>query len=203
VPYAVSLFGLTPGWPSALVQGQAISVLARAAQATGRPDYRAAAERAVGAFTVDVAPGGVRRKQSRGALLYEEYPSALGSGVLNGFLSALWGLYDYLLLTGDLAVKDLCERGLGGLLGSLSLYDTGYWSRYMLGRPRGVSNLASPYYHAEHIVQLYATYMLTAHDALRAMAERWERYARSSLAVLRVVLVKAASRAVVGFCHGP
>lgn len=195
VPYPVPTLGLRSQWVSALVQGQAISVLVRAAHATGREQYLVAAQYAVRPFSIETERGGVRRKQPRGGELYEEYPSSAGSGVLNGFISALWGLYDYVLLTGDPNAEEMFQAGLRWLVDSLPLYDTGYWSRYMLARPRGLSNLASPYYHAEHVIQLYATYALTEDESLRTRAQRWEQYSRSLVALLWVLLVKGTSRA--------
>ena len=199
VPYAVSMYRLSPGWVSALVQGQAISVLARAYKVTSKTEYLLTAERALKPFQVDVISGGVRNYDRDGRVFFEECPTVPSSRILNGFVSALWGVYDYTLLTEDDIAEAMFTEGVNTLITSLPLYDTGYWSRYSLFRYPGFSNIASPYYHKEHIAQLRATYILVNSEQLRSMADRWESYLQRWTNLVRVVSIKSLSRILMRF----
>jgi heparosan-N-sulfate-glucuronate 5-epimerase len=194
VPYGVGLYGLAPGWISALVQGQALSVLARAWYLTRRDAYLATARRGLGPFYKTVSNGGVRAELSGGRVVFEEYPTAAPSVVLNGFISTLWGLRDVSHIGECAEAGVLYEQGLSSLVGSLHEYDTGFWSRYSQYESPRFSNLASPYYHQEHIVQLYVMHALTGEPIFLETARRWERYGRSPLGVARVLWVKTSSR---------
>lgn len=194
VPYPVDVYRLPAGWISALVQGQAVSALVRAYRATGNVKYLAAAEAAIAPFEVEVSQGGLRNYDDEGNLFFEEYPTASPSRVLNGFISSLWGLYDFAICTGNCLVQTMFADGMRTLRTSLHLYDMGYWSRYSLFHSRGFSNVASPYYHKEHIAQLRATHLLTDDASLARVADRWEKYQRSWVNLSRVVSRKAVSR---------
>ena len=95
--------------------------------------------------------------------------------ILNGFIWALWGVYDYARWTGDAGAKALwtvCLRTLEARLGD---FDTGWWSLYE--SPAGAARmLASRYYHTLHITQLRILYRLSGLDALAAHADRFEGY---------------------------
>ena len=81
-------------WPSAMSQGLALSVLARAYKNTEDSTYIVSARKAILSFGKTIEEGGVRTNNTFG-VFYEEYP--LGSNsthVLNGFIYSLYGLYD-------------------------------------------------------------------------------------------------------------
>lgn len=190
------LYRLKAPWVSALVQGQALSVLARAA--TLRPDDGGAARRAMaGAFAlfeIDVRQGGVRTEDEHG-VAFEEYPSPTPSIVLNGLISALWGLADLALIEGDGPAQREYEAGVSALLRRLPRYDTGFWSRYCLfAHP--LPNVASPYYHREHLAQLAAMARLWPDPRWAAMRTRWQRYQSSRPHRLAALAAKVAFRAV-------
>jgi heparosan-N-sulfate-glucuronate 5-epimerase len=194
VPYDVGIYGLRTGWISAIVQGQAMSVLSRAYQLTRDNRYLDSAKAAVVPFVRDVQEGGLCIRLPSGCLWYEEYPTTPKSCVLNGFVSSLLGLYDLGLAGGLNEVSAMFWNGVTSLRSSLSLYDTGFWSRYSLFKHPFVSNLASPYYHTEHIAQLRVMARLTTQDIFTTTAERWERYGRSPVGLVRVLCAKVPSR---------
>lgn len=193
VPYGVPIYELTAGWISALVQGQAISVLARAYQETKKDYYLAALKLAVYPFSIPTEFGGIMRFWKEG-IFFEEYPSPDGSYVLNGFISSLWGLYDYLLIDDDTEVRILYDEGISTLIKNLPEYDTGYWSLYsQFVKPR-LSNLASPYYHKEHIEQLNAYYVLTDAPIFLKYANRWNIYTNNFINMGRIIIAKTLSK---------
>src|SRR5574337_375793 len=86
-------------WYSGLAQGQGISLLVRAFQETDEVGYLIAAQKAFQAFTLGIHEGGVNDRDEAGSLWFEEYLVDPPSHILNGFLWASWGIYDYSLLT--------------------------------------------------------------------------------------------------------
>ena len=183
-------------WYSGLAQGQGISLLVRAAEATGERSYFRAAERAFEAFTRDVAQGGVIYHDPQGDAWIEEYLVDPPTHILNGFIWGLWGVLDYAVATGNteaLRLYDACRKTLRK---NLSKYDTGYWSLY---EQSGVAMpmLASSFYHRLHIVQLRVMHLLTGDGLFQEVAERWHSYAARRLNRARAFLHKS----VFKLCH--
>jgi heparosan-N-sulfate-glucuronate 5-epimerase len=96
--------------------------------------------------------------------------------ILNGFMWALWGAFDFWLARGDATAKGIFDRGVETLVRNLPRFDTGYWSLYEQSGTR-LQMLASPFYHRLHIVQLRVMSRLTGDARFAAVAERWEGYA--------------------------
>src|SRR5205807_6812044 len=61
---------------------------------------------------------------------YAEYSYAPADRILNGFIQALVGLYDYTQITKDPSGLALFEAGDAEARAELPHYDTGAWSRY-------------------------------------------------------------------------
>ena len=106
-------------WYSALAQGQGISLLVRAHKETGDPRYLDAARRAFITFQRPISEGGVAFTDESGDLWFEEYIVSPPTHILNGFIWALWGIYDYFLATKDISAQDLFSRGVLTLLHNL------------------------------------------------------------------------------------
>ena len=130
-PSDVSVEMKTP-WISAVAQSQGISVLLRAYGLTDDDKYLHAANNALEAFEKTIAQGGITYIDADGQYWYEEYPSSPPSHVLNGFIYALFGLYDLYQTTGDTKALTLFDRGVETLEENLGEYDTGSWSKYYL-----------------------------------------------------------------------
>lgn len=174
-----AIYRLRGPWLSALSQGQALSVLARAYQETQDEKYREAGEKALRAFSVPQAEGGVLA-QLDGGDFFEEYPSTTPSYVLNGFIFALWGLWEFHLASGNAEAKGLYEKGLQTLKACVARFDLGWlrWSLYDL-YPFQVPDIASIFYHKLHIEQLKAMARLSGEEGFAALASRWERGRRN------------------------
>lgn len=168
-------------WYSGLAQGQGVSLLLRARPLSENEKYQRAAERAFVSLTRPIAEGGVLfedlSENNERNLWIEEYLVDPPTHILNGFMWALWGVFDYWLARGDAAAKAIFDRGVETLLRNLARFDTGYWSLYEQSGTR-LKMLASPFYHRLHIVQLRVMSRLTGDARFAAVAERWEGYAR-------------------------
>jgi hypothetical protein len=126
--YMFPFDGGVPPWTSGLSQGTALQVLARAwSRFKEQPDLTAA-QQALGIFET-APPQGVRVKTATGAM-YAEYTYAPSDRILNGFIQALVGLYDYTSITKDPLGLSLFEAGDAEARAIVPLYNTGAWSMY-------------------------------------------------------------------------
>ena len=180
-------------WYSGLAQGQGISLLLRVhghahSESHSHSDshsddekYRRAAEKAFVALTRPIANGGVLfedlSEHNEKNLWIEEYLVNPPTHIVNGFMWALWGVFDFWLALGDASAKQIFDRGVETLVRNLPRFDTGYWSLYEQSGTR-LKMLASPFYHHLHIVQLRVMSMMTGDARLAAIADRWEGYAQ-------------------------
>ena len=165
-------------WYSGLAQGQGISLLARAHAQSRNEKYLNAAHRAFGSFLKSTDAGGVAFTDDHGDLWFEEYLVSPPTHILNGFIWALWGVYDYFLASGDQRAQQLFSRGVQTLRNNLNRYDLGFWSLYEQSGTR-LPMVASPFYHQLHITQLRIMQRLTGDDVFAQYGNRWESYTRS------------------------
>jgi hypothetical protein len=177
-------YRLEPGWASATAQGQAASLFVR----VGLPD---AAREAVRPLVSE--PSELVARTEQGPVL-QEYPTDPAAHVLNGWIFALWGLYDVARGTGDEVAAEAFEDGAAALAARLPRYElAGRWSRYDL-YPHPIAHAASPFYHRLHAEQLRALDDLAPDPAFRNYTERWAASARSYPAVALGVARKVAFR---------
>jgi hypothetical protein len=100
--------------------------------------------------------------------------------ILNGFLWASWGVYDYALYTEEEKAGELFDEAVKTLKDNLSQFDARFWSLYEQSGTR-MKMLASPFYHSLHIVQLRVMYRLTGEAIFSQYADRWQAYRDSFL----------------------
>jgi len=133
--------GGRPPWTSGLSQGTALIALAKASQRLGDPEYLRTARHALKLY--DLAPPlGVKVRRAHGNH-YVEYTFASRLRIINGFIQAITGLYDFAKLTGDRHAWDLFRAGDREARFELPFYDTGRWSRYS----NSPGSLSSTSYH--------------------------------------------------------
>ena len=176
-------------WYSALAQGQGISLLVRAYRETGEAKYKDAAADAFKAFRTDIAEGGVAFTDVQGDLWFEEYIVQPPTHILNGFLWASWGVYDYYLLTQDESVKTLFTRATSTLVRNLRRFDTRNWSLYEESGTF-LPMIASTFYHKLHIVQLRVMSKITGEPVFSEYAERWAEYMTSTWKTRKALAMK-------------
>lgn len=126
--YMFRFDGGSPPWTSGLSQGTALQVLARAWSRFKEAAYRTAAQQALGIFETP-PPQGVQVKTPAGTE-YAEYTYAPSDFILNGFIQAEVGLYDYTSITHDPLGLRLFEEGDAQARAETPKYDTGAWSMY-------------------------------------------------------------------------
>ena len=177
-------------WYSALAQGQGISALVRAHKESRNDRYLEAAAQAFDSFRHPLQCGGVAFTDETGDLWFEEYIVSPPTHILNGFIWALWGIYDYFLATENAGANDLFKRGVRTLLHNLDRYDLGFWSLYEQSGKR-LPMVASRFYHQLHIVQLRIMHRLTGEDKFARVADRWESYTRSRVKRTRALCYKS------------
>ena len=126
--YMFQFDGGRPPWTSGLSQGTALQVLARAWSRFKEPALLSAAQQALGIF--QTAPStGVQVKTPAGSE-YAEYTYAPSDRILNGFIQAVVGIYDYTQITKDPLGLKLFEAGDAEARTETPHYDTGAWSMY-------------------------------------------------------------------------
>jgi heparosan-N-sulfate-glucuronate 5-epimerase len=178
-------------WYSGIAQGQGMSLLVRAHAQTGDQRYREAADRVFGSFLAPIDLGGVTLTDDVGNFWIEEFIVSPPTHILNGFIWASWGLYDYFLANRENLARDLFAMSVRTLLANLERYDLGFWSLY---EQSGTSlpRVASGFYHELHIVQLQIMHRLTGEQRFVDFAERWHKYNLSTMNRTRAVLYKWA-----------
>jgi heparosan-N-sulfate-glucuronate 5-epimerase len=170
---AVPKLGLQPPWRSALAQGQAASVFVRAFLHSSDERFAAAARRAI-APLLPGSPAGLVATTADGPVP-EEAPSDPPSLILNGWIYALWGLWDVARGLADRASDEQFTASAECLRRTIDRYDSGWWSLYSL-YPYRLPDLAKPFYHRLHIDQLDVLYRLVGFAELQSAARRWRGY---------------------------
>jgi hypothetical protein len=201
LPYHFPLphtFPLEAPWYSSLAQGEAASLLVRAAQILGRGELFELADRM--AEPLVETEHGLIALTREGPVL-QEYPTDPPAHVLNGWITSLFGLYDVAHAPRDATATtrraaDAFNSGAATLAARLHLYRTPLgWSRYDL-YPGPLTNPASVVYHRHHVALLRALYSLTRLETFALTADGWERSLRNPAALIVGVVRKVAFRVV-------
>ena len=164
----------------AMAQGEGASLLLRAYVHTGNERFLDSSKRAIDFMMKPLDEGGT----ADGDMLmeYTHLPA-----VMNGWIFAWWGLYDYVLATHDEgAYKRRLEQSCKALEANLPAFSCDYWSMYDLA-----GHIASPFYHHLHIAQMQAMYRLTGRDIFRGYAQKWQDEERSRISHARAFVKKA------------
>lgn len=157
----------------AMAQGEGISLLIRAYSIYHEEKYLDAAKKAIDFMLMDVKKGGCTSYENSDVILLE-YPHR--KAVMNGWIFAWWGLYDYVQVAKDETCKNLLNTSCESLIKHLPLFKNAYWSVYDLEQ-----RMASPFYHNLHIAQMQAMYQLTGKEVFNEYAKRWVRQQKNPL----------------------
>lgn len=152
---------------SAMAQGEAVSLFARAYVVSEDGKYKELASRSMKYLKESTS----EQREGIGTLLQEYVGEPI---VLNGMIFAMFGIYDYALLTGDGEDKAYWLSILESLKNILPVFDTGKWSLY-----REDGRYVSKFYMGLHIAQMQALYVLTGEDIFKTYGERWAKYLRN------------------------
>lgn len=181
IPFPVPEYYVSESWLSAMTQGECISVLVRAYRLSGEDAFLQVARRAIRTFELDIRNGGVCSHTGDEDIFFEEVAAYPAAHILNGYLFALFGLYDYVALTDDPKVAELIRSSHITLHKLISTYDVGYWSCYDLLHKR----MATQFYHSLHVLQLEALAHLSGCEQCAVVAARWASYQQSSICQVR------------------
>ncbi len=173
---------------SAMTQGECISAFVRAWMLTEDDAYAEGARRALTLMCKPIEKGGPAIYVGKDIFL-EEVPHDRRVSILNGWIFALFGLYDSWLVFNDKQTYEVFKQSLDTLLTHLGEYDAGYWSYYDVQK-----HLASPFFHDLHIHQLKALAMVENSSRLTQILGRWEAYQHSRLNRFRALSVKALQK---------
>lgn len=190
IPFPSPAYNAPANWLSALTQGNGISVLVRAYQLTKEESFLQVAQHAVRAFERDIRDGGVNTSVGKEGIFFEEVAAYPATHILNGYILALFGLYDYVALTKDEQISRLIECSLKTLHAFIDEFDTGYWSYYDLH----FKHLASHFYHALHITLLEALARYSGCEHCGVLAARWRIYQQNVLCRSRYLAVSRVTR---------
>jgi len=170
---------------SAMTQGQGLSVLSRALKLTDDSRFQQAAEKAFNLFLIGAEECGVTYFEGD-AVFLEEAPSQPRNTVLNGWIFALFGLYDYNLAIDQARAGELFERSIDTLAQHLAGYDSGYWSYY-----DSQKHISSRFYHRLHISQLEALSLISENRVFEKYHQRWTSFEDGFINRTRAFAVKA------------
>jgi heparosan-N-sulfate-glucuronate 5-epimerase len=160
-------------WPSAMAQGQAISVMISAYSLTQDTNYLKVAQDAMAAFFYPANVKGVKSDWD-GGVWYEEYASENPAHVLNGFIVAMAGIYDAVELLDNESAKIAFDLGIENLKTKLTRYDVDFTSLYdqndqQLRFANANANAKARSldgYHELHILQLAWLYQKSSRSAI-------------------------------------
>lgn len=153
-------------------QGEAASLLVRGYNETGNNDYLYAARKAIDFMLISKEKGGCTEYLGENQIVLCEYTHL--PVVLNGWIFAWFGLYDFVKAMGedsDTKYSETLEKSLNTLEAMLPSFSCSYWSLYDVK-----GKMASPFYHRLHIAQMQAMYILTGHDIFDLYAKKWNTY---------------------------
>lgn len=182
-----NFFYIFPDNPySAMPQGEGASLLLRIYSETNDKQWLNAAKKSIDYMLMDIRSGGVSEYTNDDLFLYEYTHLPL---VLNGWIFAIFGLYDLSLQLPE--YKPLLLRTLSTLKHVLPQYDNGYWSLY-----NDAGAISSPFYHNLQIAQLKAVYLLTNEYAFDDYSRRWEKFQKNTFSKNKAFLVKVIQKII-------
>lgn len=165
-------YNIPAPWCSAMDSGEALSFYLRIYQLTKEEHLLSKAMKIYNFLKIDFSDGGVRRVDENGYVWLEEYPSDPASYVLNGFIYAIFGLYDLYRVTRSKEVKEDIDSYILTLKDNIYRFDSGYWSKYDLLK----KELVRFYYQKNvHVPQLEVLYLLSGEEIFEKYKVKWER----------------------------
>lgn len=151
----------------AMAQGEAASLLVRAFCEFHDEKYLDAAHRAISFMLKPIDEGGTTSYADGKVVLLEFTHLA---PVMNGWIFAWFGLYDYCLVANEQKAESVKQRSLESLITMLPRFRNSFWSLYSLD-----GKIASPFYQNLHIAQMEALFQLTGEDIFHAYAHMWRK----------------------------
>lgn len=180
-----NFFFIYPDNPyGAMAQGEGASLLIRAYLQTNDEIYLQKAKEAIDYMLTPLEEGGTTKIESDQVYLMEYTHKDV---VLNGFIFAWWGLYDFVTIISDKdRYKQYLDRSLETLISILPRFNNKIWTNYNLE-----NMIASPFYHKLHIAQMQAMYELTEDPIFKKYQLIWEQKKKNFIFVTLAFVKKA------------
>jgi len=160
-------------WYSGMAQGEALTFFSRLYGLTNEKKYLELLEKIFNSFSFirgEKIPWFSEFDQ-KGYFWIEEYPSETPCKALNGFIFAIFGLYEYWLLTRKDDVLALLNASLTTVINNIEKYrNKGEFSFYCLKHKK-----LSATYHKVHIKQLKKLFEITGDNRFQEMALVFEK----------------------------
>jgi heparosan-N-sulfate-glucuronate 5-epimerase len=180
-PFSLPVFNQQSGRVSGMYQGQILSCFVRAAYLYDKKIYHPFCEKVWNSFAVSIGKQYGFRYEGKNELWFEEVPQDPPNHILNGYIFAIWGIFDYIKLTANPLAKEAWDKCIKTLKNNISKYDTGFWSNYDLR-----DSLSSYAYHNRiHVRQLEVLAQLTGEEIFYHYAMKWKGYNRNPLCRIR------------------
>ncbi len=161
IPWEEEAAKVTPY--SAMTQGEAVSLFLRAYAEYKDEQYLEYARRAYDFMLKKTV------LERDGMVLYEEF---IGKPiVLNGMIFAVFGIYDYWLVSKDELAKERWDEAVKTLVKIVPGFDSGKWIYYTEDK-----KYTSKFYANLHAALLRALYDLTGEELFNEYAVRWNAY---------------------------
>jgi hypothetical protein len=183
-------------WVSCLAQAYGISVLVIAFTLEGDNRFLQTARGAFQLLTRPIPQGGCAEYDEEGDIIFQEDSSLSIPYVLNGWIFALFGIYDYAVISGEKSAWQFWTDAVRSLQKYLPLYDCGFFSLYNLDRRTRLINPATVFYHTVHILQLETLQHLTGEDIFSIYAIRWRNFLCNPVCRLRAMVHKIIFKAL-------
>lgn len=191
--YQFDWFESKAPWGSALAQSRGASVMLRAFMHSKEIRYKDAALLALSKFYIPCQEGGYANLFTAEQCIYfEEYPKH-PTGVINGFMSALFGVWELAYWLQDPTLKNMWQHGIASLKKMLPHYSVNGWSLYDQDQYQGQPNLNSPRYHLLMINYLRVLSNLDAGSELKDYLHQWQA-ANNAQAKLKAYWKKAVRK---------
>lgn len=192
---------LPDGWVSAMAQGNALSVFARAVQLKNDERYRRAGELAFANLMTPVSAGGSRTSMATldpsllRYIFFPEYPANPIDYTLNGYMYALLGVYDWSMSeSGSKAqAAQAFKDGMRTLDKLLPLHDVDGYSTYDLAHlVLKVPPYVAPDYLGIHVHLLHALNSVAPSDVLQKYEKKWAAKIDSMNALLKFTSISVS-----------
>ena len=162
-------------WYSGLAQGEALQLFVRLYNETGDRRYLMVADEIFASFSIFRGQSDVWvvAVDSLEYFWIEEYPMEELNHTLNGFIYAVYGIYEYYLLTGNNDARNILLASFTTLKQYIPDFRCpGGYSYYCLKH-----RAQSRKYHLVHIDQLHKLYLMTGDEFFEEMSQLfWEDY---------------------------
>jgi rhamnogalacturonyl hydrolase YesR len=159
-----------PKWYSGMAQGQALSAFSRLYQETKNPKYLKWADETFNSLVKLRENDGkiwVSMVDDQQYFWIEEYPTEEPTHVLNGYIYAIFGVYDYYQITKKEEAKNVLMASMTTIHDNIHRWRVpGDLSRYGLKYEH-----QSKLYHKIHIHQLQVLYKITGASRFKEMSE--------------------------------